>query len=218
MAVHRQDLIKEYRALHASDEYGRAGEHFRLHIQALIAELHPKIILNYGCGQSRIHEQLDLLGATFFRYDPAVEALSSLPTNRADFIINTDVLEHIPESDLDDILSDIQRISDKVFFNIATRLAKDVLLSNGQNPHCTIKPAAEWEIILKRQFPIVHKIFERPGHSCAFLTWDSCLVEVVASLEELPLVKESLRKSQESVFVKIIKELGRVRRRFAGRS
>jgi len=213
MALQRQTLIEQYRTIHNQQEYGKSGEHFRLHIQALIAELRPETILNYGCGQSRIHEQLNLLNAQFFRYDPGIEAISTLPVQQADFVINTDVLEHIPEIDLDDVLSDIRSISDNVFFNIATRPAKNVTLSNGQNPHCTIKTASEWESVLKSHFPIVKLVFDRPKHSCAFITWDSCLVEVIACLEEFSMVRDRLQKAEESYLTKIIKECGRFRKR-----
>ncbi len=213
MVLQRQELIEQYQTIHSQKEYGKSGEHFRLHIQAMIAELRPETILNYGCGQSLIHEHLNLLDAKFFRYDPGIEEISTVPVRQADFIINTDVLEHIPENDLDDILSDIRSISDKVFFNIATRLAKNVTLSNGQNPHCTIKTASEWESVLKSHFPRVRLVFDRPGHSCAFITWDSCLVEVIACLEKFYLVSHRLQKAEESYFKKIKKECGRFRKK-----
>jgi hypothetical protein len=216
MPLLREKLIEQYQELHLNEAYGASGEQFRLHIQTLIAELRPKSILNYGCGQSRVHEKLELLGAQFFRYDPAIEDLSSIPVDRADLVINTDVLEHIPESDLDDVLANIASISDNVFFNIATRLAKN-WLPDGRNPHCTIKSTSEWKTILQQYFPEVRLIYDRPGHSCSFLTWNSCLLEVVAGLEELPIVREQLAKARESLLTKTKKEIARVRKKVSGK-
>ena len=54
-----------------------------------------------------LEQSLDLDGAIWVRYDPAIPELSTIPIERADFIVNTDVLEHIPEQDIGDVLEHI---------------------------------------------------------------------------------------------------------------
>ena len=51
-------------------------------------------------------------------YDPAVEEFENLLTEKFDFVIVTDVLEHIPENELPDTLKEISALSDKVFFHL----------------------------------------------------------------------------------------------------
>jgi hypothetical protein len=206
-------LQAEYQSVHANKMYGVSGNKFALHIQVLISELRPKTILNYGCGQTSLHEDLGLFGADFYRYDPGIPDLSKLPVDRADFLINTDVLEHIPESHLYEVLSKIASISSRAFFNIATRPAKE-LLSNGDNAHCTIMTASQWKARLARHFPEVQLVFDRPAHSCVFLTWDSPMKDVLVALSNAQIMQKKLKKTEKSIPVKVKDEFVRVKRRW----
>lgn len=59
--------------------------------------------------------------------------------NSVDLVINTDVLEHILENEIDSVLAKIFSISNNVFFHLHHALA-DAVLEDGTNAHCTIKP------------------------------------------------------------------------------
>ena len=207
-------LAVQYQALHASKAYGTSGNVFRLPIQVLIAELKPGSILDYGCGRTTLHEQLNVFGATYYRYDPGIPELSELPVDGADFVINTDVLEHIPEAQLDAILSHIASLSQHVFFNIATRPAKEIL-PNGQNAHCTIKLATEWEDVLRPYFPDVEPVVTRPEHSVLFLTWDSPLKEAVVELVEARILRKKVMKAEKTITERVRDEGARLRRRLS---
>ncbi len=68
-------------------------------------------------------------------YDPAV-AGKDLPPEPADLVVCTDVLEHIEPDCLDDVLSDLARLTKKVLLvNISTRPAVKVLADGSQRPH-----------------------------------------------------------------------------------
>lgn len=69
--------------------------------------------------------------------------INSIPLDSADFLINTDVLEHIYEEDINKVLKDIFNISEICYFNISTRLASTIL-PNGENAHCTVREASWW--------------------------------------------------------------------------
>jgi hypothetical protein len=92
-----------------------------------------------------------------FRYDPAIPGIDRIPTDKIDFIINTDVLEHIPIEHLDETLKDIASLSSSVFFNISLRLAHEIL-PNGENAHCTVYPADWWKNKLEKHFKNVNLI------------------------------------------------------------
>ena len=212
MSIADKVLAAQYESLHKNKRYGASGHEFLPHIQILIAELRPDSILNYGCGQTRLQEHLELFGAKYYRYDPAIPEISKPPVDNVDFLINTDVLEHIPEEDLDSALSTISSISQHVFFNIATRSAVQIL-PNGKNAHCTIKTAMEWKWLLGAYFPDVELIFDRPGHSCIFLTWHSRLKELVTFVAEFSLIKKKFKYYERPFFSRVKKRFSRLKRR-----
>ena len=196
-----QDLIEQYQQLHRNETFGISGNLFRPHIQALIHELRPRTIVNFGCGSTKLHEELQLQDAVFHRYDPAIAELSVLPVTSADLVINTDVLEHIPRSELDSVLAQIRALSAKVFFNIATRPARQ-LLPDGSNAHCTILPAAEWQSILARHFPQTELVWDIPGWACSFVTWPSSSLEILRELERSATLRRFHKKRALRLFTR----------------
>ena len=82
---------------------------------------------------------------TLVCYDPGFAPFSTLPTGEFDGVICTDVLEHIPDSDIPWILREQFCYGKKfVFGNIASFPATKTL-RNGENAHCTIEPCEWWE-------------------------------------------------------------------------
>ena len=141
-------------------------------IQDALEEILPvESILDYGCGNSRTVDWLakinDING---FRYDPAIPEYSRLPVAKADVVINTDVLEHVLECDLDHVLAEIRSISDRVYFHIATQPANSIL-PNGDNAHCTVRPAEWWQKKLAYYFGEARELPAKYKKRCAFVTW-----------------------------------------------
>jgi 2-polyprenyl-3-methyl-5-hydroxy-6-metoxy-1,4-benzoquinol methylase len=104
-------------------------------------------ILDYGCGKAvgwnRMKRELDYPLLTL--YDPAFKPYENKPTTQFDMVICTDVMEHIPEEDVMDVLKDIFSFARKgVFLGVSTKLANK-LLPDGRNAHLTVKPASWWE-------------------------------------------------------------------------
>lgn len=168
-----EPYIEQYRQLHAATRYGRSSEKLLPQLLPEVLELRPRTILDYGCGQSRLVEMLKYDGdVQTFRYDPAIAEIAKLPVRSADLVVNTDVMEHIPTSDVDDVLSDISRISQHALFNIATAPAGRVLF-NGENAHCTVQPADWWATTLARHFGHVEPLRSTRSTKCMFKTWKS---------------------------------------------
>lgn len=146
--------LDQYRAIYReTSAYGgssarRAGELWK--ILALLAGRRPASplkVLDFGCGRSDL---VDLLAKRdggkrfeFFRYDPAIPEYSECPVKAADFVINTDVLEHLDEGEIDLLLGDIFALTGNVYFRISTRPARKVLPS-GENAHATVQDAEWW--------------------------------------------------------------------------
>jgi len=164
-----QELVALYRRLHEEGipELGKApeatfpGESLRPHlghIKRLIERTGARTLLDYGAGKGLQYQPmpLDRGGRIWpdvqsywgveqiYCYDPAYEPLSHLPAWTFDGVICTDVLEHCPEEDVDWILAEIFAYARRfVYANIASYPAQKTL-PNGENAHCTIRPAEWW--------------------------------------------------------------------------
>ena len=137
--------------MHEKNKHFR-GKSLKPHIEKinqLVEELDLVTLLDYGSGKGKyIHRIL----ADVTPYDPAYEPYSELPKCQFDGVICTDVMEHIPEEEIDENLERIFNYArDFVFFNISTKPAEKKL-PNGENTHCTLKPEDWWigRIIGKR--------------------------------------------------------------------
>ncbi|MEH6469135.1 MAG: hypothetical protein V7725_05935 [Porticoccus sp.] len=213
MAIVDKDLIKNYQEIHANKEYGFTSIKYKEHIQACINDLKPKSILEFGCGQSVLIDNL-VYDANYHRYDPAVPKFSEIPVDKADFIINTDVLEHIPAKDLDEVMVKMKSITEHVFYNIATDYANEIL-PNGENAHCTVWPGEKWLELIKKYYPEAEIAYCIEKGSCLIITWSSPgTKQLINDVEEL---KIKANKKNDHVFKRIERCLRRVRNSIFGK-
>ena len=77
-------------------------------------------------------------------YDPAVKKFSNMPSDKCDITISIDVLEHIPEEDIDWVLEKIMKLSNKFIFLVVGSYTSEALLPNGEGAHILIKTAKWW--------------------------------------------------------------------------
>lgn len=152
--------INLYKNLHASSQrYGSASSaRLRSIIIACIkdmpsAESRQKRILDFGSGKSTlILDTARRIKARGFRYDPAIPEISIPPAGEFDFILNSDVLEHLDNSEIPQILNDIATFGSRVLFCISTRPA-NTILENGENAHATIENHDWWLGKIRKNFP-----------------------------------------------------------------
>nr|VFK56140.1 MAG: Methyltransferase domain-containing protein [Candidatus Kentron sp. TUN]VFK59371.1 MAG: Methyltransferase domain-containing protein [Candidatus Kentron sp. TUN]VFK62330.1 MAG: Methyltransferase domain-containing protein [Candidatus Kentron sp. TUN] len=165
-------LIEQYRLLHRG-KYGNTSLKLIARLLPHIRELAPASILDYGCGQSSLIDHLDYRqGVALYRYDPAIPDIATLPVEHVDLIINTDVLEHILESDIPDVLAHIASIADNAIFSIDMTESEQIL-PNGSNAHCTVKGQEWWERMLADYFKVIVPIRASRPSKCMFKTWPS---------------------------------------------
>ena len=157
-----KNLINQYRAIHAENpDYGAGSRHYE-YVRALILYFGFSKALDYGCGKGVLANQLTESGVLICqKFDPAIPGYDTLPPNSFEVVINTDVLEHIPEVDLPQFLVSLRSVSENAI--IIPHLAKArQILPNGENAHCTIKSPEEWQTVLQQAFSYVYLL---PHHS-----------------------------------------------------
>ncbi len=193
MSVVNKKYVEQYSQIHQSKRYGVSGYKFADNLQLCLAELQPMVVLDYGCGQTDLSQCIDFGRVSYHRYDPAIEAISSLPVERADLIVNTDVMEHIPRADLSDVISHMASISGNVFFSIATNEAKEIL-PDGSNAHCSILTPQEWLEMIGRHFPDVCQIPSKRRDTFLAVTWPSTIIAQHSKLDDLYMIRRRLKK------------------------
>ncbi len=147
-------LLDQYKEMHSRPKIF-AGLSLLPHIKPikkLIKRYGAKTLLDYGCGKGeqylihRAHKRWFYnWGGMPTLYDPAYEPFSKRPEGVFDGVICTDVLEHVPEEQLDEVIRDIVHFAKKfIYVCVATAAAKKTL-PDGRNCHLTVRPEAWWK-------------------------------------------------------------------------
>ena len=149
-------LLAQYRALQERAEFpGWAIRPFVAEIGGLIAEFKSRTVLDYGCGMGWQYSKEKASagwGITPTLYDPAVATHDILPAGPFDGVICTDVAEHVPEEELDEMFANISgRAGQWAFISVCCRPAKRTF-ADGSNVHVTIRPFAWWQAMLAPYF------------------------------------------------------------------
>lgn len=114
-------------------------------IDEWIVKHDPSSIIDYGCGKGMLLETLvktyNLKGTG---YDPGVKEFMNLPTDPADVLVSTDVLEHIEPHFIDDVLKQIDRLFTKGAWLLIDTAPAIKFLADGRNAHLLIKDQQWW--------------------------------------------------------------------------
>ncbi len=163
-------LLEQYRAMHVDGEVhaklppeqvfgGQSLPRHGQNIKRLIDAYAARTLLDYGSGKGQQYTayRVDLgVGQTFASipeywgveircFDPGYTPFSTLPSGTFDAVISTDVLEHCPEADVPWIVTEMFAYANKFLYaNVACYPARKHL-ANGENAHCTVRPAAWWQ-------------------------------------------------------------------------
>lgn len=165
------DLIDYYRDTHAKRVYGTSSVKYLRFLRPEIQLKAPQSILDYGCGQSLFLDLLELGPEVgLYRYDPAIPEFSKRPTSRVDLLVNIDVLEHVEESNLDEVLDGMRAACRDAIIIVDTAPARHKL-PDGRNAHVCVRPHDWWDRRIGRHFGPLHPV-ATPRHSRAgFKTW-----------------------------------------------
>lgn len=148
------NLTQQYRALHERGHFqGLSVLKFKDQIKDLIDEFDATSLLDYGSGQGRQyydHSLDEYWGLTPTLYDPAVPGIDVLPNGTFDGVVCSDVLEHLEETWVPQVLERLFSYANKfVFMSVCPRPAKK-LLPDGRNVHLTVRPEEWWREQIER--------------------------------------------------------------------
>lgn len=144
------DLQKE---LHLRSDYGTASLGIAPEVKKIFEENKLTSISDYGAGKCNLQKKLIQLGLKdfdYFPYDPVFPEYGS--PKKANLVCCIDVLEHIEESFIENVINELRSITDKLaYFTIALKPAGKIL-KDGRNAHILLKPEDWWLNLIKSKF------------------------------------------------------------------
>jgi predicted double-glycine peptidase len=161
---------------HENNTFNWIGEslgEYKHEVYNIIKEKNIKTILDYGCGKATFHKILFNSKKTpkspqninITGYDPCVPSFQKRPEGKYDLVLCIDVMEHVQENKVDEVLKDIFSFSNNVFLTITCYPATQILL-NGKNAHYTVKDPEWWKEKLKPYDGLHKTIFQtKPNRS-----------------------------------------------------
>ncbi len=140
-----QLISENYRSLNAQlhkqmGEYGGGGQRWFHEINEMAKAIGTTDILDYGCGKSTLSMQFPF---AIKQYDPAIPRFSLLP-NPADFVVCTDVLEHIEPEFLSDVMKHLQSLTKKAIYAVVSTVPSFKTLPDGRNAHLIVENPRWW--------------------------------------------------------------------------
>jgi len=175
-------VINFYKKLHIhGNEYedaenifdGKSLRFFFKPIKQVIDITNSTSIIDFGCGKAKYYfeevrvDQQNYNNIqdywkikNYFLYDPGVSYFSNYPNKKADGVICVDVVEHIPENDMQNFLMEIFKLSNKFVFIVIACYPANKKLPDGRNVHLCIKSPDEWQKIffnIKQYYPKIRQ-------------------------------------------------------------
>ena len=150
--------LDQYRKLHAARKFpGMSMIPFASDVAELVGEFQSKTILDYGCGMGLQYSRDKIFKMWANQppklYDPAVPGHDVKPVGKFDGVISTDVMEHIPEDELVEVVAEIAGYARQwALISVCCRPSKHIRFDDGENVHITIHPFAWWQEYLAPHF------------------------------------------------------------------
>lgn len=164
---------QDYRKLHEQGVFqGLTLAQFAEPVAKSLEAFGIKSVLDYGSGTGKSWDTPQLAKAKVGRdvtlYDPGLPDHDALPDGKFDAVLVFDVLEHIPEDEVDGALREIfERAKRLVLLSFCPRGSKKKLPSTGKDVHVTQKDREWWErrisaANLSHGEPTVWFLYENP--------------------------------------------------------
>jgi hypothetical protein len=147
----KHSLKRYYEEFHRRRKFlGWATPLYTAQINELVQSTGTKTILDYGCGAGEQYTVRNCHhawgGIMPWLYDPFVASFNKPPSGKFDGVLCNDVLEHIPEDELDEVYEELIGYTRLwCFISVCCRPANTKkLLPGGKNVHVTLRPPEWW--------------------------------------------------------------------------
>ena len=144
-----------------------------LEIKEIIKINKCRSLLDFGCGKGFLYKNKFKINHQEYRnlldcweledvylYDPGVKEFSVYPVRKFDGLICTDVIEHIPESDVLQFIDNLFKLSNKFIFVVIATIPATKFFDDGNNIHLCLKTEEEWKKIFlefKAKYPEINQ-------------------------------------------------------------
>jgi len=155
-------ITPEYQAelhnLYVEYTWGNTGGRYAGDSVVNILYEHPEIktVLDYGCGAASLKKYVEDAGVTdreWTLYDPAVSRYQKEPTGKHDLVVSTDVLEHVEEPQLNNVIRNMQSLTDKYLLSEIACYLCNCRFESGpyvsQDMHINLKAPDAWRMRLE---------------------------------------------------------------------
>lgn len=150
-----------YKQLYCMNKnYGSDSFRFYNLVNKIVKQNNFSSIIDFGCGNATLHQQFKKRcnKIQFYNYDFAIQKYSKYPQNKYfDFLVCLDVMQHIPEKQLEFVIKQHLKLSNCCLYNISCRKAINIL-PNGENAHCTVRSKSWWLEYLKSFYDFVEQL------------------------------------------------------------
>jgi 2-polyprenyl-3-methyl-5-hydroxy-6-metoxy-1,4-benzoquinol methylase len=200
--------IELNRIAHKTPEYGAGGHRHAGTVKQLI-DAYGHDVLDYGCGKQTLS---DALGIPVHGYDPAIRGLDAEP-KPADIVVCTDVLEHVREEELPEVLDHINSLTRKIALLIIATRSAIKYHHDGTNFHRTIKPANWWVKLIMNHMDLSQFALNPDGSECMLTCFPKGTDE-----ENFVIYEEHMKEQIDmgNMEIKIVSKEGNVERKRFG--
>ena len=151
-----EQYIQVLKATHSAVEWGTSSIGYVDVIASIIKQYNITTLVDYGAGQQNLEKHLPMQCPDLYiqSYDPGIPSISHAPSP-AEFVVCTDVLEHVEPECLDAVLQDLRRVMIKIgVFIVSTKLAGQIL-SDGRNAHLIVENTDWWKQQIEQYFDVI---------------------------------------------------------------
>lgn len=143
-------LLKEM--VEQDPDWGSSGHIHAKTVLRACKRLKCQTVLDYGCGSQSLKAAIAGPSLTVFGYDPARDIDQR---QQVDLVCCIDVLEHIEQDRITQVLDDIRGLARIAVFIVISLRSAHATLPDGRNAHLTVRTKEQWHSLIDKRFRAV---------------------------------------------------------------
>lgn len=150
-----ENITEEYqlqlKQLHSSDVGWGNRIQIPKKIIDVIDQFNPVSILDYGCGKGHLTKSMQgrWPEKIITGWDPSTHSWDQMP-NSVDFILSTDVLEHVEPAFIERTLFELSNRANHIMYHVIACYPAIAILPDGRNAHLIVEKPDWWRDKFKK--------------------------------------------------------------------